>query len=109
MIEIDSAREILATYKKYGWQLRRILGRPESRQLFFELADKVPFEDFDLEAAWFSRTAGSGPVAWEIRYLGDPPFALLENFDEADTEFPAKRRAVENRLMTAIKGRLDKS
>lgn len=99
--------EIFRTYKKYGWNLRRILAPTKSRDKFASLG--LPVDDFEIEAAWFSREPEAGGVAWEIRYLGVPAFALLDNLDEADPEFAAKRRAVETRLIAAVKSRLDNS
>jgi hypothetical protein len=62
----------------------------------------VPVHHSDIDAAWFSRPPKQGGVAWELRYLGEPAFALLENIDEADAYFEDSLKAVETRLKDAI-------
>ena len=106
MIDSAAIREIFATYKKHGWIGRRVLLSAalkvnlgaEVGTLFGDLA----VIDSDIDAAWFSRPPKSGGVAWEIRYLGNIPFALLENLDESDPEFEASLRRVESRLREAV-------
>ncbi len=105
MIDLEAARETLATYRKYGWLLRRLLGPAGSAGKMKELAPDIPFDELTIEAAWFSREPKAGGVAWEIRSLGDTPFALLENLDEGDPVFESKRREVETRLIDAVKRR----
>jgi len=106
MIDADGVRELIETYKKYGWILRRVLLTDaldkslgsNKEQLFGD----VPVNISDLDAAWFSRPPKSGPIAWEIRYLGDIPYALLENVDEAGAKFETILQAVEGRLRRSI-------
>jgi hypothetical protein len=98
--------EIVATYQKHGWLLRRVLlsaalkeslgGEPDA------LFGGVPVIDAMIDAAWFSRPPRAGAIAWEIRYLGDVPFALLENIDEDDPGFENALKAVESRLFDTI-------
>lgn len=109
MITPESVKEIIATYQKYGWLLRRLLGPAGSSKSLNESWPDVPFDEFEIGAAWFSREPKDGVIAWEIRYLGDPPFALVESLDESAPDFSAKRQAVEMRLREAVKGKLDKS
>lgn len=109
MIQTETVKEVFATYRRYGWLLRRILGPAGSRASLREIAKEIPCDEFEIAAAWFSREPKEGVIAWEIRYLGDPPFALLEGLDEADPDFSSKRQAVEMRLKDAVKGKLDKS
>lgn len=108
MIQQEGIQEIFATYKKYRWHLRRLLACSVSRDVLARLAPEIPIEESAIDAAWFSREPKDGSIAWEIRYLGDPPFALLESLDESDDGFSDKRQAVELRLSEAIKGKLDK-
>ena len=82
MISPDAIEEILATYKKHGWVLRRVL---LSSELKTKLGDEaktlfpgVELRDADLDAAWFSRQSRKDSVAWEVRRLGPLPFALVE-------------------------------
>jgi|ERR1043166_2913371 hypothetical protein len=106
MLDADGIAEIIATYRKHTWILRRVL-------LTRELNDKlgpakstlfgdVEIFDSPMDAVWFSRPPESGPVAWEIRYVGDIPFALLEKMDENDPEFDRILHSVEVRLHESI-------
>ena len=109
MIDLSTVKEIIATYEKHGWILRRAL---LSASLKNELGDSlakfshvVKVVDSALNAAWFSRPPKKGGVAWEIRYLGELPFALLENIDEEESEFENRLRNVEKRLSDSIAGK----
>jgi len=62
----------------------------------------VSVADAEIDAAWFSRPPTPGGVPWEIRYLGNLPFALVENIDENSPDFEARLRAVERRLTAVI-------
>lgn len=109
MIEISAISEIIATYRKHGWILRRVLLSTTLRKRLstdgYSNFDDIKIIDSPIDAAWFSRPAAKGPVAWEIRHLGNLPFALLENLDEADSGFEAGLREVESRLDQTIRGR----
>lgn len=102
----DEIGEIVATYQKHGWLLRRVLLSAALKTSLGSQADTlfgdVPLINASQDAAWFSRPPGPGGVAWEIRYLGGVPFALLENIDEADEGFEGALKAVESRLFDAI-------
>jgi hypothetical protein len=105
MIDINAASEVIATYRKYGWLLRRILvngsdGADLERKLK-DLAD-VPITRSVVNGAWFSRPPADGPIAWEFRYLGDTPFALLESLDEKDPDFEHSLSQVEAKLAKAV-------
>lgn len=105
MIDIRAASEIIATYRKYGWILRRIVSNdPEDSDLESKLKDlaDVPITRSVINGAWFSRPPAVGPVAWEIRYLGDTPFALLESLDEKDPDFEQSLSQVEANLAKAV-------
>lgn len=114
MIDAGGIGEIIAVYKKHGWILRRVLlsagsmaALEDSHANIFEDAQ---IQDSGIDAAWFSRPPKTGGVAWEIRYLGDIPFALLEYIDEYDPEFESALQAIEGRLSESImaKNQLDK-
>ncbi len=106
MIDFQATREIIATYCKYGWVLRRVLvNGPEDSQLADSLKGfvDVRISRSDLNAAWFSRPPAAGPIAWEIRYLGGIQFALLENLDERDPDFERSLSEIEAPLGEAIR------
>lgn len=106
MIDAQGIREIIATYHEYGWILRRVLlSAALSEKLGKDkvtIFGDVAITDSAMDAAWFSRPPKSGGVAWEIRYLGDIPYALLEKADEKDPEFENVLRGVESRLRESI-------
>ncbi len=106
MVDASSVVEIIATYQKYGWILRRVLLTKTLAKKHHEntntLFGDVPIIDAGIDAAWFSRPPKGGGVAWELRYLGDIPFALLENIDESNPAFENILGGVELRLSEAI-------
>jgi len=111
MIVADEIEEIIATYRKYGWILRRVLltedlnAKLEGRTN--NLFENVRIDRSEMDAAWFSRPPQIGGVSWELRYLGDIPFALLEKIDEADPEFENILRDIEARLCDNIAAKDD--
>lgn len=104
MIGHASLDQLITTYRKHGWVLRQFLLTPALRQELAAELDKydVPLRSSGIDAAWFSRPPVTGHVAWEIRYLGDIPFALLEHFDESDPQFESRLAEVESKLAEAI-------
>ncbi len=95
--------EILAVYQKHGWQLRRILLRPDSRADFalerLQLGGIEP-EEATIDALWFSRPSHQQREGWEIRLVAENPYALFETFeaDEAEEEREDVRREMEARM-----------
>jgi hypothetical protein len=97
-------REIIATYGRHGWQLRRVLVCEETRRALSEF-DVDAFENVKPEAAavdalWFARPSHAGREAWELRFVGETPYALFETFeaDEAEEAREEMRREMEARL-----------
>jgi hypothetical protein len=97
--------DILAVYKKHGWELRRVLLTKESanglKNSFAELFGEVEITGFDKDAAWFSRPSGKDGEAWEIRLLSETPYALIEVFgpDQDEAERADIRLGMEQRLL----------
>lgn len=106
MIDAGSIRELLETYKQHGWILRRVLLSAALRRKLDDetsrLFANVPINESDIDAAWFSRPPKPGGIAWEIRYLGDIPYALVERFDEHAPQFDEQLAAVESQLRDAV-------
>lgn len=106
----EQFREIIQTYGKHGWQLRRVLMREETGQLFAEsLSDAfagVATEDAEVDALWFARPSHGGREAWELRLVGETPYALFETFepDEAEDEREEVRREMLARLKDYVAG-----
>ena len=89
----DLIKETVGTYEKHGWQLRRVLLRPEtSAELRADTAydsltqSPVQAKEALIDALWFSRPSHERREAWELRLLAETPFALFETFEEEETE-----------------------
>lgn len=109
MIDSGAFRALVETYRKHGWMLRRVLlssaGKRSLEENVIEFSVSIPIVDSEMDAAWFSRPPAERGVAWELRYLGDVPYALVENIDEKSADFEAKITAVESKLIGAIQKR----
>jgi hypothetical protein len=95
--------EIVGTYQKHGWQLRRVLLRPETRAQVKVGAPPLDGENVGeglIDALWFSRASHERRDAWELRLLAENPFALFEVFEESETEEQREemRREMEARM-----------
>ena len=100
-------KEIIGTYQKHGWQLRRLLLQPETlAELQAEPASSSPpaagvkVEAGSVDGLWFSRPSHGEREAWELRLLAENPFALFETFEKDETEEQREemRREMEARL-----------
>lgn len=90
MITKNLIREILEQYKKHGWNIRRVLLLPETKNALFNsletLFGEAEIAFSEVNAVWFSRVSNNGREAWEIRHLSDVPFALIETFEKETDE-----------------------
>jgi len=77
--------EITAIYRKHGWQLRRVLLRPETR-VELQLPENLLVEEATFDALWFSRPSHNDREAWELRLLAQTQYALFETFEADETE-----------------------
>ena len=101
--------EIVNTYRRFDWRLRRLLLRPEIlnelAQAGFDLERELALpndliEAGEVDAAWFARPTQAGGEAWELRLIAAERFALFETFelDEAEEEREDVRREMQARL-----------
>ena len=96
--------EIVASYSKHGWTLRRVLLRPATQQELgatgSEFGDGVSLNEAEVDALWFSRPSHEQREAWELRLISENPFALFETFEADETEEDREdlRREMEARL-----------
>jgi hypothetical protein len=102
--------EVLALYRRHGWRLERVLMSAGTRAELTKpdavgggeaaTFEGVAVRDSDFDAMWFRREAQGGREAWELRLVGEPPFALFELFepDEAEEDREDVRREMEARL-----------
>ena len=84
MIGSSEIIEILSTYRRHGWILRRVLLTDRTRAALQSDVDglfgDVPIESSSFDAAWFFRDSSADEFeAWELRRLGGTPFALFRN------------------------------
>ena len=60
----------------------------------------VAASESEVDAMWFTRAAQGGREAWELRLVGETPYALFELFepDESEEDREDVRREMEARL-----------
>ena len=105
MGQLDQFRETLETYRKYGWQLARVLMRPATLAELRAVSggeefESLPARAFSLDAMWFVRPAEGEREAWELRLVSESPYALFELFepDEAEEDREDVRREMEAKM-----------
>ena len=90
MNQNDLARELVSTYERHGWELRRVLAKSDwlidAEDLKREVADSVVFQQSPLDALWFSRPSHNQKEAWELRLVSENPYALFETFEADEPE-----------------------
>jgi hypothetical protein len=102
MKTLELINEIIATYQRHGWKLRRVMLRPATRAEIGhearELLKEATFVDAEFDALWFARPSHQGREAWELRLLAAQPYAMFEAFepDETEEEREEARREMEN-------------
>ncbi len=111
MAQLDQFRETHATYRKYGWQLARVLMRAATLAELQSATggqefESLPAREFSIDAMWFVRPAGGGREAWELRLVSESPYALFELFepDEAEEEREDVRREMEAMMRDRVNG-----
>jgi hypothetical protein len=107
MTSLETIISILEQYKKFGWNLERVLISQSLSGILASSGENI-FPGVDvisskLDAAWFSRPAKGGGTAWELRVLDDFPFALVEVI-EADVS-PEERESLLSDIETKMRER----
>ena len=93
--------DIIATYRKHGWELKSALLRPENMQVSNDLEwREVEIRESEINALWFSRPSHNAAEAWELRLVAETPYALFERIDVNESEERRSEvlRKVEQRL-----------
>jgi Asp-tRNA(Asn)/Glu-tRNA(Gln) amidotransferase A subunit family amidase len=103
MSTAELVREIIATYERHGWHLRRVLLKPQTREQLAEAAHDLldaAVRENDFDALWFARASHAKREAWELRLIAQHPYALFEAFEanENEEEQEQKRQEIENRM-----------
>lgn len=82
--------ELVATYRRHGWELRSALLQPvtlaELRAREGQLLDHIEVRESPVDALWFSRPSSQNRDAWELRLLEQTQYALFETFEAGETE-----------------------
>ena len=88
MKSADLFMELVATYRKHGWELRSALLQPATQAVLekAQLLNEVPVKEAGFDALWFSRPSHNHREAWELRVLGQTQYALFETFEADETE-----------------------
>ena len=84
----DLFAELLAVYRKHGWELRGALLQPVTLAELNaeETLGKLPIKEAAVDALWFSRPSHENREAWELRLLAQAQYALFETFEADETE-----------------------
>jgi hypothetical protein len=107
---LEIAQEIIATYERHGWKLRRVLLRksasPETKAAFRAALGDTVSEEAEIDALWFARASHAQREAWELRLIAEHPYALFEAFEADETEEQREdvRREMENRMREHTSG-----
>ncbi len=106
MDQLERCREIIATYSRHGWQLKRALLTEETRAALYGneeilLTDAQEIKEASIDALWFARPSHAGREAWELRLVAETPYAFFETFEQDEEEEAREdvRREMEARLM----------
>lgn len=103
--------ELVATYRKHGWELRGALMQPatlsEISSQEAQLLERVEVRESPIDALWFARSSSQNREAWELRLLEQTQYALFETFeaDETEVEREEVRLEMEARLREHVLGR----
>ncbi len=83
-------KDIIATYRKHGWQLQRVLIRSETRAEVIDKEESIlegaEVNQSEVDALWFSRPSPGLREAWELRLVAEQPYALFAAFESDETE-----------------------
>lgn len=108
MGQINRFLEVINTYQKHGWQLRRVLLTSETRSRATgheaKLFGDVLREDANIDALWFARPSHKNREAWELRLVAESPYAFFETFepDESEAQREEVRREMEARMCERV-------
>lgn len=100
-MNLELARQIVETYQKHGWELRRILSTDQSvRDQIAEAFPAAEISAAEIDALWFARPSQAARDAWELRLVAQQPYALFEAFeaDESEEDREEARQEMENKM-----------
>jgi len=90
MAKSDLITDIRSMYEKHGWELKRILVRPETADQLRDYIEPAKRQgqvrECAFDALWFSRPSHSEGEAWELRLLAETPYALFQRFNAGESD-----------------------
>ena len=90
MKKVDLFKDLTATYRKHGWQLKTVLMQPQTQAEIIAddaaILKSINVEEATVDALWFSRPSHNDREAWELRLLAETQYALFETFEPDETE-----------------------
>lgn len=101
-------KEIIATYQRHGWELKRVLLKPATRielePALSGLFNTADLSEAEFDALWFARTSHAGRDAWELRLVAEQPYALFQAFeaDEKEEEREEARLEMEHQMREQV-------
>ena len=110
MSKADLFMEIVATYRKHGWELTRALlqfvTRTEISAKEADILAPITIKEDVIDALWFARPSNNNRTAWELRLLAETQYALFETFeaDETEEQREEMRLEMEARLRDYVLG-----
>ena len=102
--------EVVATYRKHGWELKRALlqlvTRAEISAKESDILAPITIKEDVIDALWFARPSNNNRTAWELRLLAETQYALFETFeaDETEEQREEMRLEMEARLRDYVLG-----
>ena len=107
-MSLELFKEIIATYQRHGWELKRVLIKPATRTDLKEpaagLFNKASLIDAEFDALWFARASHGDREAWELRQVAEQPYALFQAFeaDENEEEREEARLEMEHQMREQV-------
>jgi hypothetical protein len=107
-MSLELCKEIIGTYRRHGWELKRVLTTPAMRNdlkaeaaLLFNGAALIEAE---FDALWFTRPSTAGREAWELRHVAENAYALFAAFepDEAEEDREEARLEMEHQMRDQV-------
>src|SRR3954471_19129890 len=88
MSRVEQFREVIDHYRRFNWALVSVLVTLPTLRAAGENPpwENVKVKEGEIDAAWFSRSSGEGREAWELRLVGETPYALFETFEADESE-----------------------
>jgi hypothetical protein len=90
MPPLELFKEIIETYQRHGWELKRVLLKPATRSELTKpaagLFNEASLIEAEIDALWFARPSHGAREAWELRLVAEQPYALLEAFESDESE-----------------------